>query len=260
MKILKFYIVALLFLTPINQLIGQESSSYYLKAINKFNSKFTQNIVTDLILDKDKTLWIATPTSLFQYNGYEVKQIKSPNNNRAVSFYKNTDNQIIILYSDGKSYLLEKNKISFYFQDTTQIDFTWNYPFLSVPQKYLNDLFFNPQIRTSYFFSKVNFMNANEITYSTKVKEDQSKIVNYNFKTKHQEILFESKPKEDIEYLNVQKAWFKIDENGNILNAHNPVNISIEQPPISLTKTTKYRLFNKPRELPILISEIRFGY
>ena len=254
MKISKFYIVALLFLYPLNQLIGQEGSLYYLKAINKFNSKFTQNIVTDLILDKDKTLWIATPTSLFQYNGYEIKQIKSPNNNRAVSFYKNTDNQIIILYSDGKSYLLEKNKISFYFQDTTQIDFTWNYPFLSVPKKYLKDFFDNPQIKASYFFSKVNFLNANEITFSTKIKEEKSKIVQYNFKSKHQEILFESKPKEDIEYLNVQKAWFKIDENGKILNAYNPLNISIEQPPISLTKTTKYRLFNKPRELPILIS------
>jgi signal transduction histidine kinase len=254
LKISKFYIVAILFLSPLNQLIGQEGSLYYLKAINKFNSKFTQNIVTDLILDKDKTLWIATPTSLFQYNGYEIKQIKSPNNNRAVSFYKNTDNQIIILYSDGKSYLLEENKISFYFQDTTQIDFTWNYPFLSVPKKYLKDFFDNPQIKASYFYSKVNFLNANEITFSTKIKEEKSKIVQYNFKSKNQEILFESKPKEDIEYLNVQKAWFKIDENGKILNAYNPLNISIEQPPISLTKTTKYRLFNKPRELPILIS------
>lgn len=253
MKILKFYIVALLILTPLNQLIGQESSSYYLKAINKFNSKFTQNIVTDLILDKDKTLWIATPTSLFQYNGYEVKQIKTPNNNRAVSFYKNTDNQIIILYSDGKSYLLEKNKISFYFQDTTQIDFTWNYQFLSVPQKYLNDLFYNSHIRASYFFSKINFLNVNEIIFSIKIKEDQSNIVQYNFKSKHQKILFESKPQEEIEFLNVQNAWFKFDKNGKILTAYNPLNISIEQPPISLTKSTKYRLFNKPRELPILI-------
>jgi signal transduction histidine kinase len=254
LKILKYVFLALAFLFQLNHLIGQKNSSYYLKAINKFNSKFSQNIVTDLILDKYKTLWIATPTSLFQYNGCEVKQIESPNNKRTVCFYKNTDNQIIILYSDGKSYLLEKNKISFYFQDTTQIDFTWNYPFLGVPQKYLNDLFYNPQIRASYFFSKVNFLNANEIIFSTKVKEDQSKIVQYNFKSKHQEILFESKPQEDIEYLNVQTAWFKIDENGKILPAYNPLNISIEQPPILLTKQTKYRLFNKPLEMPILIS------
>lgn len=254
MKILKYFFLALVFLFQLNHLIGQKSSSYYIKAINKFNSKFSQNIVTDLILDKYNTLWIATPTSLFQYNGCEVKQIESPNNKRTVCFYKNTDNQIIILYSDGKSYLLEKNKISFYFQDTTQIDFTWNYPFLSVPKKYLRDIFYNPQIKTSFFFSKINFLTPNEIIFSNQSKDEKSNILKYNFRTKKIEILFESQFNEDLEYLNVKTAWFKIDKNGKIKNAYNPLNILIDQPPILLTKQTKYRLFNKPLELPILIS------
>jgi hypothetical protein len=122
LKISKFYIVAILFLSPLNQLIGQEGSLYYLKAINKFNSKFTQNIVTDLILDKDKTLWIATPTSLFQYNGYEIKQIKSLPQDKIKEMLEEYDDNIIIKEYPSKGASL--TTIKSHIQKTMDLGFT----------------------------------------------------------------------------------------------------------------------------------------
>ena len=237
-------------------IFGQNTGGYYSKIINKFNSKFNQNIVSDLILDDKQILWVITPTSIFQYNGAEVKQIESPNKNRAVCFFRNIENKIILLYSDGKSYYINKDhQLEFYFEDTTQVDFTWNYQFLIAPKKYLKDLFYDNTLKTSYFSSKTSCLNMNEIFFTNRFEGTKSSLDVYQFKSKERKQIHVSQNNEKIEYLNINGNWFKINQSGEIVEIYNLNEIIIDDFPIKASKTKKYKLINRPFESPILISE-----
>ncbi len=256
MKYTKKTIFTFVLLIQIFNILGQNNGGYYSKIINKFNSKFNQNIVSDLITDDRQILWIATPTSLFQYNGAEVKQIESPNKNRAVCFFRNIENKIILLYSDGKSYYINKDyQLEFYFKDTTQIDFTWNYQFLSAPTKYLNDLFYNGKIKTSYFSSKTNYLNNNELFFTNRIDNNRSSLELYHFKTKKTTTIHVSGINEKWEYLSVSQCWFKINLFGSLQSIYNPKNIEVENLPLKTLIRKKYKLITRPFEPPILISE-----
>lgn len=256
MKNTKKTILTFVLLIQIFNIFGQNNGGYYSKIINKFNSKFNQNIVSDLILDDKQILWVITPTSIFQYNGAEIKQIESPNKNRAVCFFRTIENKIVLLYSDGKSYYINKDhQLEFYFKDTTQVDFTWNYQFLTAPKKYLKDLFYNEHIKTSYFSCKTSYLSKNEIFYTNRIHSSKSSLELYNFKTKQTIQIYLSGINEKLEYLNVDKSWFKINLKGELESIYNPSNLIIDNLPIKTRTGKKYKLITRPFEPPILISE-----
>ena len=232
---------------------AQRSFPYYTKKINKYNSKFNQNIVSDIILDDDQILWIATPTSLFQYNGSEIKQIESPNKNRAVNFFKTGDNKIVLLYSDGSVYELNKNKINFYFKDTSQNDFIVNYQYLSVKKKYLNHIFYNPKFKAFYYNSKITPINNDEIIHTTQKKNIKILSI-YNFKEQKNTIIATKDETQNAEYIAMKEAWFLIKTDNSIQSIYNPNKYTIEKPPISLQDRKTYKLINKNGEVPILVA------
>ena len=232
---------------------GQRSYPYYTKKINKYNSNFNQNIVSDLILDNNNILWIATPTSLFQYNGFEIKQIESPNKNRAVNFFQNVDGQFILLYSDGNCYELKKDKIQFYFKDTTRNDFLLNYQFLSLSKNYLNDLFYGKNFEIFYYNSKVTTLDKNKFLYTSN-KKNTRRINLYNLTTKEETEIFKSNEKNIAEYIAMKNAWFAIDIRGNLIEIYNPQKLTLEKSPIDLKNRKTYKFINKNSEVPILTS------
>ncbi len=232
---------------------GQRSQPYHTKKINKYNSNFNQNIVSDLILDDNGILWIATPTSLFQYNGFEIKQIEAPNKNRAVNFFINPKRKLILLYSDGNSYELTKDKCIFYFKDTSQNDFIINYQFLNIDKKYLNEIFYSGHFKTLYFNTKITLINSEEILFITHNKN--IKIVHlYNLKTKRDKIIYVTNETNISEFIAMKKAWFAVEKNGNLIEIYNPNKFKLNECPIPLVDKKTYKFINKYSDVPILTS------
>lgn len=256
MKHPKYIILTLLVLLWFEAGHAQRSYPYFTKRINKYNSSFNQNIVSDLILDNHNILWIATPTSLFQYNGSEIKLIETPNKNRPVNFFRNFDNKILLLYSDGNTYELNKNNITFYFKDTTQNDFIVNYQFLCVSRKYLENVFYKLGYRSFYYNTKITQINNDEIIH-TSHKKDEKSINLFNFKTGKNRILIQHKESEVSEYITTPNAWFTVFKNGRISEIYNPLKYRIDPIPIPIKNRKTYKLINKPNEIPILVSENR---
>lgn len=233
---------------------GQKSEEYYQKNINKFNSKFDQNIVTDLLFDDDKILWIATPTGIFSYNGIEVKQINTPNNNRCVSFFKTTENKKLILFADGNVYEINKEHFSFYVKDSAQRDFTWNYKFLLLPLKDFKKIIKLNPFKTSYFSTKV-IPVSNNTSYFTNVSQNNySKIYKLNSATLETELIDSIDNRKILEYIIIDKNIFAHFKDGTIKTMVSESKSKIASFPELGFNIKNYKLFNHPNEIPILLS------
>jgi len=233
---------------------GQNSSSYYLKRLNKFNSKFDQNIVTDLLFDENKILWIATPTGIFSYNGLEIKKLTSPNNSRSVSFFKTTDNQKIILYADGNVYKIKKEGFSFYYKDSSQKDFTWNYKFLTVPLRDFKNIIQSHKTKTYYFSSKVLLLNQNTICFTNPNENNYSVIYKLNLLTLKIETIDSVDNKKLLEFVIADKNMFVHYNDGKIKTIISETNSKLMEFPTLGFNIKNYKLFNQPNEYPILLS------
>jgi signal transduction histidine kinase len=233
---------------------GQNSSGYYLKRLNKFNSKFDQNIVTDLFFDEDKILWIATPTGIFSYNGLEIKKLTSPNNSRSVSFFKTTDNKKIILYADGNVYKINKDGFSFYYKDSSQRDFTWNYKFLTTPLPIFKNIIKSRKTKTSYFSTKVLPFNQNTIYFTNPNENNYSVIYKLNPLTLKIETIDSVDNKKMLEFIIADKNIFVHYNDGQIKTIISETNTKLMEFPKLGFNIKNYKLFNQPNKNPILLS------
>ncbi len=233
---------------------GQKSEEYYQKNINKFNSKFDQNIVTDLLFDDDKILWIATPTGIFSYNGIEVKQINTPNNNRCVSFFKTTENKKLILFADGNVYEINKERFSFYIKDSTQRDFTWNYKFLPLPLNDFKKIINLKPFKSSYFSTKVIPISKNTVYFTNVSQKNYSTIYQLNSSTLKTKIIDSIDNRKILEYIIVDKNIFAHFKDGTIKTMVSESKSKIASFPELGFNIKNYKLFNHPNEIPILLS------
>lgn len=233
---------------------GQKNDEYYVKTINKFNSKFDQNIVTDLLFDEDKILWIATPTGIFSYNGIEVKQIKAPNSNRCVSFFKTTENKKLILFADGNIYELKKDQFSFYFKDSSQRDFTWNYKFVPLPYKDFKKIARLNPFKTSYFSTKVIPVNTNTVYFTQVSQNNFSKIFKLNTSNLSTETIDSIDNRKILEYIIVDKNIFAHFKDGSIKTIVSESKAKFTAFPEWGFNIKNYKLFNHSNEIPILLS------
>ena len=233
---------------------GQKSEEYYQKNINKFNSKFDQNIVTDLLFDDDKILWIATPTGIFSYNGIEVKQINTPNNNRCVSFFKTTENKKLILFADGNVYEINKERFFFYIKDSTQRDFTWNYKFLPLPLNDFKKIINLKPFKSSYFSTKVIPISKNTVYFTNVSQKNYSTIYQLNSSTLKTKIIDSIDNRKILEYIIVDKNIFAHFKDGTIKTMVSESKSKIASFPELGFNIKNYKLFNHPNEIPILLS------
>ena len=238
----------------IQNVFGQNQNDYFIKTINKFNSNFDQNIVTDLMFDDDKILWIATPTGIFCYNGIEVKQIKTPNNNRCVSFFKTAENKNLILFADGNVYQIKKEGFKFYYKDKNQKDYTWNYKFLTLPYGFLNKIITSKKIKSSYFFSKVKYINNENVIY-TSTKSNHTYIYKINLLNMKTRIIDSFHLDIFSEYIIIDNNIFGNLKNGKAKEVYCPNHSKIDPFPKTIKATDNYKLFNKNGAAPVLISK-----
>jgi signal transduction histidine kinase len=234
--------------------IGQKNDEYYQKNINKFNSKFDQNIVIDLLFDEDKILWIATPTGIFCYNGLEVKELKSPNNYRCVSFFRTTENKKLILFSDGNVYEIKKDGFTHYFKDFSQKDFSWNYKFLQLPIKEFEKIIKLKPFKTSYFSTKVMSIDKQTVYYNNLSAKNYSTIYKYNPSTLKIQTIDSIDNQKLKEYIFVYKNIFARFIDGSIKTIISANNARLMAFPELGFDKTHYKLFNKPNQNAILIS------
>ncbi len=248
------FILSIFSLLLINNLIGQKNDDYFQKTINKFNSKFDQNIVTHLFFDDDKILWIATPTGIFNFNGIEIKKLKSPNNSRCVSFFKTTENKKLILFADGNVYEINKEKFSFYIKDSSQRDFTWNYKFLQLPLKDFKKIVKLSTFKTFFFTTKVIPINKSTVYFTQTNESSYSIVYELNSSDLKYKKIDSIENHKLLEYIIVDKNIFAHLKDGSVKTMLSKNKAKILSFPKSGFNIRSYKLINHPNETPILVS------
>jgi hypothetical protein len=234
--------------------IGQKNEDYFQKNINKFNSKFDQNIVNDLLFDDDKILWIATPTGIFCYNGIEIKELKSPNNSRCVSFFKTTENKNLVLFADGNVYEIKKDGFTHYFKDYSQKDYSWNYKFLQLPFHDFEKIIKLMPFKTSYFSTKVIPIDKHTIYFTHVSTKNYSTIYNYNPSTLRTQTIDSIDNRKLKEYIVADKNIFAHFKDGSIKTMVSKNHARLMAFPKFGFDKNNYKLFNQPNEYSILLS------
>jgi signal transduction histidine kinase len=100
-------------------LFAQYTYDYYPKYYNKQNNQISENIISDLMLDENNKLWIATPNGLFQFNGTEVEPYPTAIPERIASLFRTKDYQILISCVDRKIYRVNNDSFELYFDFST---------------------------------------------------------------------------------------------------------------------------------------------
>lgn len=108
----------LLLLTTVLSLFSflqaQNVQKYYIRTYNKQNNQLSENIISGLLLDENKLLWIATPNGLFTFDGSAIEPYPAIIPERISSIFKDRSNQLLITCVDEKIYKVEKDTFTFY--------------------------------------------------------------------------------------------------------------------------------------------------
>lgn len=102
------------FLSLFSFLHAQNVQKYYIRTYNKQNNQLSENIISGLLLDENKLLWIATPNGLFKFDGTAIETYPAKIPERISKIFKNQSNQLLITCVDEKIYKVEKDTFSFY--------------------------------------------------------------------------------------------------------------------------------------------------
>ena len=73
LDIRKWVAFSTLLLLWTSALFAQSAYEYFPRYFNKQNNQLSENIISDLLLDENNKLWIATPNGMFQFNGAEIE-------------------------------------------------------------------------------------------------------------------------------------------------------------------------------------------
>ncbi|MBM3920833.1 MAG: hypothetical protein FJ347_06350 [Sphingomonadales bacterium] len=93
---------------------AQNISQYYIRAYNKENNQISENIISDLRLDENKTLWIATPNGLFTFDGAAIELYPKEIPERIISIFQDRSKKMYITCVDKKIYQIGNDSISQY--------------------------------------------------------------------------------------------------------------------------------------------------
>jgi signal transduction histidine kinase len=205
-------------------------------------------------LTKIKFYGLPHPLVFFNFNGLEIKKLKSPNNSRCVSFFKTTENKKLILFADGNVYEINKERFSFYIKDSTQRDFTWNYKFLPLLLTDFKKIIKLKPFKTSYFSTKVITVNKNTVYFTNVSQKNYSTIYQLNPSTLKTKIIDSIDNRKILEYIIVDNNIFAHFKDGTIKTMVSENKAKLTAFPESGFNIKNYKLFNHPNEIPILLS------
>jgi len=164
LKIFKtqFYLfVYLLFLnTPV---FSQDQ--YYSTHYNKSSTNFSYNLISDLILDQNQHLWIATPNHLVSYNGVSFKTHLINNKNRIISIQKDGENRNTILFSDGKIYKIAdiNSPLQQLYKNKKNNNFENSHRFVVCNEYFFEKLIHYPKKFIYYFHKVIDWSESNYV-------------------------------------------------------------------------------------------------
>lgn len=174
-----------LFFYVTNSLFSQEN--FYLLKFDKKNTNFSANIISDIAIDQYSRVFIASPNGLYYYTGNSFNKLILPNKQRIISIVKNSENSILILFSDGSLYFLNKNLNTFHFAANNNRyknpSYDINYSFLDGPLKFNEQIIENKNIEFNYFLTHSVYHSASK-KYFIRDKNSLSYIwLNLNLET-----------------------------------------------------------------------------
>ena len=102
------------FLSLFSFLQAQNVQKYYIRTYNKQNNQLSENIISGLLLDENKLLWIATPNGLFKFDGSAIEPYPAKIPERISNIFNDQSKQLLITCVDEKIYKVEKDTFTFY--------------------------------------------------------------------------------------------------------------------------------------------------
>ena len=115
LDIRKWVAFSTLLLLWTSALFAQSAYEYFPRYFNKQNNQLSENIISDLLLDENNKLWIATPNGMFQFNGAEIEPYPTEIPERIGSLFRNKQNHILISCVDRKVYRVTNDSFEPYF-------------------------------------------------------------------------------------------------------------------------------------------------
>ena len=154
------FVYILLLNTPI---FSQDQ--YYSTHYNKSSTNFSYNLISDLILDQNQHLWIATPNHLVSYNGINFKTHLIENKNRIISIQKDGENRNTILFSDGKIYKIEDINTPLFqlYKNKKNNNFENSHRFVVCNGYFFEKLIHHSQKFFYYFHKVIDYSEANYV-------------------------------------------------------------------------------------------------
>lgn len=156
-------------------LYGQER--YHLTKYHKKNTKLVANIITDLCIDSENRLLVASPNGIYVYNGIDFGKVHITNKQRVVSVIINSENRILGLLSTGQVYQINcsqlTSKLVVYNKLNKYPSFSFNYSFLDGPLAFSKSIINNNQERYNYFYTHSIF-DAEKNQFLVRTSETKS--------------------------------------------------------------------------------------
>lgn len=136
-------------------------SAHNIYHFNKKNSDFNANIISDLCIDKNGKLYIATPSAIYKFNGFNFNKIVFTGNQRVINLRMSAEDSIIALLADGSLYSINENDQAYvYFKEPHRQSFDFNYVFTDGPKAFNHKIITQNEIRINYYLSKSVYLRG----------------------------------------------------------------------------------------------------
>jgi signal transduction histidine kinase len=128
---------------------------YFLSKVEK--TPYTQdvNIVSDLCIDTNHSIIVATPNRVFAYNGLTSKEINLPQSQKILNISKNVEQKVFITSTSGSIYSINPNnyeaKPIIQKRNLNSNDRFLNYTFLHGPEKFFKSIQQDKSLSFSFF-------------------------------------------------------------------------------------------------------------
>lgn len=226
-----------------SDIFGQSKSDYYPRFFNKQNNQLSENIISDLLLDKTGKLWIATPNGLFEFDGSQITPYPTKIPERIAKIFQNENNEIFINCANRKNYqviqdtFLEKQDFSASnFPDFHSYLFSTNFTFGNTLWSQIKDSL-NDASAFNIFPEKVIIIRRNTNIY---------RYENHRYNLIHSE-------KNIIKDIFYQNNYWILKANSNELICINQKNINPVTLPITTAEIPAAKWFTDNSKTPVLI-------